>query len=87
MLNLIDATVRGAQAAGRPVGWVGVCGGLAGDPLGARILTGLGVDELSMSAQDIAPVKAALRGESRAAMQELARRALRARTAEEVRSL
>ncbi len=89
VLNLIDATVRGAQAAGRSVGggWVGVCGGLAGDPLGARILTGLGVDELSMSAQDIAPVKAALRGESRAAMQELARRALRARTAEDVRSL
>ena len=89
VLNLIDATVRGAQAAGRSVGggWVGVCGGLAGDPLGARILTGLGVDELSMSAQDIAPVKAALRGESRAAMQELARRALRAGTAEEVRAL
>lgn len=40
-----------------------------------------------MSAQDIAPVKAALRGESRTAMQELARRALRARTAEEVRAL
>ncbi|KAB2927505.1 MAG: phosphoenolpyruvate--protein phosphotransferase [Candidatus Contendobacter sp.] len=89
VLNLIDATVRGAQAAARSVGggWVGVCGGLAGDPLGARILTGLGVDELSMSAQDIAPVKAALRGESRTAMQELARRALRARTAEEVRAL
>ncbi|MFO1420623.1 MAG: phosphoenolpyruvate--protein phosphotransferase [Candidatus Competibacteraceae bacterium] len=89
VLNLIDATVRGAQATARSVGggWVGVCGGLAGDPLGARILTGLGVDELSMSAQDIAPVKAALRGESRASMQELARRALRARTAEEVRAL
>ncbi len=89
VLNLIDATVRGAQEAGRVTGggWVGVCGGLAGDPLGARILTGLGVDELSMSAQDIAPVKAALRGESRASMQELARRALRARTAEEVRAL
>lgn len=89
VLNLIDATVRGAQAAARSAGggWVGVCGGLAGDPLGARILTGLGVDELSMSAQDIAPVKAALRGESRASMQALARRALRARTAEEVRAL
>ena len=89
VLNLIDATVRGAQTAGRSTGrgWVGVCGGLAGDPLGARILTGLGVDELSMSAQDIAPVKAALRGESRAAMQDLARRALRACTAEEVRAL
>ncbi len=89
VLNLIDTTVRGAQTASRSTGggWVGVCGGLAGDPLGARILTGLGVDELSMSAQDIAPVKAALRGESRATMQDLARRALRARTAEEVRSL
>ncbi|MBL8247869.1 MAG: phosphoenolpyruvate--protein phosphotransferase [Candidatus Competibacter sp.] len=89
VLNLIDTTVRGAQTASRSTGggWVGVCGGLAGDPLGARILTGLGVDELSMSAQDIAPVKAALRGESRAAMQELARRALRARTADEVRAL
>lgn len=89
VLNLIDATVRGAQTGGRATGggWVGVCGGLAGDPLGARILTGLGVDELSMSAQDVAPVKAALRGESRSAMQELARRALQARTAEEVRAL
>ena len=89
VLNLIDATVRGAQTGGRATGggWVGVCGGLAGDPLGARILTGLGVDELSMSAQDVAPVKAALRGESRSSMQELARRALQARTAEEVRAL
>lgn len=84
VLNLIDATVRGAQTGN---GWVGVCGGLAGDPLGARILTGLGVDELSMSAQDIAPVKAALRNESRPALQALARRALQARTAEEVRAL
>ncbi|MGB5063470.1 MAG: putative PEP-binding protein, partial [Candidatus Competibacter sp.] len=91
VLALIDATVRGAQAASRSVPeagvWVGVCGGLAGDPLGARILTGLGVDELSMSAQDIAPVKAALRGESRTAMEDLAQRALLAHTADEVRAL
>ena len=91
VLALIDATVRGAQAASRSAPeagvWVGVCGGLAGDPLGARILTGLGVDELSMSAQDIAPVKAALRGESRTAMEDLAQRALRAHTADEVRTL
>ena len=91
VLALIDATVRGAQAASHSVPeagvWVGVCGGLAGDPLGARILTGLGVDELSMSAQDIAPVKAALRGESLRAMEELAQRALHAHTADEVRAL
>ncbi|MCP5134682.1 MAG: phosphoenolpyruvate--protein phosphotransferase [Gammaproteobacteria bacterium] len=89
VLNLIDTTVRSAQTASRSggSGWAGVCGGLAGDPLGARILTGLGVDELSMSAQDIAPVKAALRSESWTAMQKLAQRALRAHTADEVRAL
>jgi len=74
--------------ASKPHGtWVGVCGGLAGDPLGAKILTGIGVDELSMSAQDISGVKAALRNETLFAMKELARRALAARNADEVRAL
>ena len=40
-----------------------------------------------MSAQDIAPVKAVLRGESRTAMEDLAQRALSAHTADEVRAL
>ncbi|GAA5177581.1 phosphoenolpyruvate--protein phosphotransferase [Niveibacterium umoris] len=84
VLELIGNTVRAARAHQT---WVGVCGGLAGDPLGARILTGLGVDELSMSAQDIAAVKAALRAENYTAMQALAKRALACTTAEEVRAL
>lgn len=84
VLRLIDTTVRAAKAAGK---WVGVCGGLAGDTLGARILTGLGVDELSMSAQDIAPVKATLRAETFTALKALAQRALQAATAAEVRAL
>ena len=84
VLDLIARTVRAAKRHGT---WVGVCGGLAGDPLGARILTGLGVDELSMSAQDIAAIKAALRADSFGAMQELARRALAAGSAQEVRAL
>src|SRR5919202_171640 len=46
VLRLIDLTVRGAEAAGK---WVGVCGGIAGDPRGAIIHTALGVAELSMS--------------------------------------
>lgn len=75
VLDLIARTVAAAKKHGT---WVGVCGGLAGDPLGARILTGLGVDELSMSAQDVAAVKATLRGDSYAAMQLLAQRALAA---------
>ena len=84
VLDLIARTVAAAKKHGT---WVGVCGGLAGDPLGARILTGLGVDELSMSAQDVAAVKATLRGDSYAAMQLLAQRALAAGSADEVRAL
>lgn len=84
VLDLIARTVAAAKKHGT---WVGVCGGLAGDPLGARILTGLGVDELSMSAQDVAAVKATLRGDSFSAMQLLAQRALAAGSADEVRSL
>jgi len=84
VLDLIARTVVAAKKHGT---WVGVCGGLAGDPLGARILTGLGVDELSMSAQDIAAVKATLRSESFSAMQALAQRALATGSADEVRAL
>jgi phosphocarrier protein FPr len=84
VLELIARTIAAARRHGT---WVGVCGGLAGDPLGARILTGLGVNELSMSAQDVAAVKAALRAEPLAAMQALARQALAAATADEVHAL
>lgn len=84
VLDLIARTVAAAKKHGT---WVGVCGGLAGDPLGARILTGLGVDELSMSAQDVAAVKTTLRGETYSAMQLLAQRALAAGSADEVRAL
>ena len=38
-------TVRAAEGEGK---WVGVCGGIAGDPRGALILAGLGVHELSL---------------------------------------
>ena len=58
ILRMIDMTVRAAKGAGK---WVGVCGGVAGDPIGAAILTGLGVTELSMSLPSIAAVKASLR--------------------------
>lgn len=84
VLDLIARTVAAAKKHGT---WIGVCGGLAGDPLGARILTGLGVDELSMSAQDVAAVKAALRSDAFSAMQQLAQRALAAASADEVRAL
>lgn len=84
VLRLIERTVAGARQHGR---WVGVCGGLAGEPLGAALLVGLGVDELSMSTSDISTVKALLRRHSLAELQDLARRALDVDTADEVRAL
>ncbi len=84
VLRMIEKTVQAATQAGK---WVGVCGGLAGDPKGAAILTGLGVAELSVSVPSIATIKAQLRSRSLAELRQLAERALQCRTAAEVRSL
>jgi phosphocarrier protein FPr len=84
VLRLVDQTVRAAKTAGK---WVGVCGGIAGDPRGAVILAGLGVKELSMSIPSVAAVKARLRSISHASAETFARQALGVRTAAEVRTL
>jgi phosphocarrier protein FPr len=84
VLRMIDLTVRGAKAAGK---WVGACGGIAGDPRGVVILTGLGVSELSVSIPSIAAVKAQIRGMTMDKTRKIAERALRCRDAAEVRAL
>lgn len=84
VLRLIQLTVQGAARHGR---WVGVCGGLAGDPFGALLLTGLGVHELSMSPRDIPAVKARLREAHVRQLTELAGQALACASAEDVRAL
>ena len=84
VLRMIYQTVQAASAAGK---WVGVCGGIAGDPKGAAILAGLGVTELSISIPSVAAVKAKLRKLSLSQTQNLAKRALKCRNAQEVRAL
>jgi phosphocarrier protein FPr len=84
VLRLIAMTVKGAAAHGR---WVGVCGGIAGDPFGATLLSGLGVSELSMTPRDIAAVKARLRGGRQDAFAALAAKALTMESAAAVRAL
>lgn len=84
VLRMIDQTVR--ATAGKDT-WVGVCGGVAGDPLGAVILIGLGVTELSVSIPSIAAIKARVRTVSMKDAQLLARRALASESAEAVRAL
>ena len=84
VLRMIDKTAQAAKAAGK---WVGVCGGIAGDPRGAVILAGLGVTEFSVSIPSIAAIKARLRHISLSDAQAVAQKALSCRTAAEVRSL
>jgi phosphocarrier protein FPr len=82
VLRTIAAVVAGADAAGISVA---VCGELAGDPAGALVLVGLGVDELSAEASSLDGVRAALAGVSGAELGELAAAALAATDAEMVR--
>jgi phosphocarrier protein FPr len=84
VLRMIDLTVRGADKHGK---WVGVCGGMAGDPQAVPILVGLGVKELSVSIPVIPSVKAQVRTLSFAHCQELAQQALNLDSAPQVRDL
>jgi len=84
VLRLIAQTVAGAATHKR---WVGVCGGIAGDAFGAAILAGIGVNELSATPRDIPAVKARLRKSSMADLQALAKQALAAASAADVRAL
>lgn len=84
VLRLIALAAEGAREHGR---WLGVCGGMASDPLAAPILIGLGVTELSAAPAAIPGLKAAVRRLDLATCQALARRAIAAATAAEVRAI
>ena len=65
---------------------VAVCGEMAGDPAGALLLVGLGVDELSMEPRAFGAVKRAVGARTRAELVELASVAVRLSSAAEVRA-
>jgi phosphoenolpyruvate-protein phosphotransferase len=78
----VAGAVATVAAAGIPVA---ACGELAGDPAGALVLVGLGVDELSMESGSMDGVRAALSRVTAAKLRDLADRALAASDAETVR--
>ncbi|WP_294331637.1 phosphoenolpyruvate--protein phosphotransferase [uncultured Sphingomonas sp.] len=84
VLRLIGDTCRGARAHGR---WVGVCGGLASDPLAVPILIGLGVTELSATVAMVPEVKALLSTLTLECVRAHAAQALVCATAADVRRL
>lgn len=82
--QLIARTIRAAHQKNR---WVGLCGEMAGDPLAAPLLLGLGLDEFSMAPKSIPAIKERLRRLDSARCQEAAEKALRAASTEEVEAL
>lgn len=84
VLDAIGMAVGGARRHGIPIS---VCGELAGDPLGALLLLGLGVDALSMTPGSIARVKRVIRTFPVGRARDLWRDALQEDSADRVREL
>ena len=82
--KLIETTVEGARESGIPVA---MCGELAGDPLAAVLLAGLGLDELSMSVHGIPAVKSMVRSIDTLSAREALAEVLTMENADEVHSL
>jgi phosphotransferase system enzyme I (PtsI) len=81
ILRLIKATVDAAHANGI---WAGVCGEIAGDPVLAPLLIGLGVDELSAAPPVIDEVKYIIRRIKLSEAQALAEFALQCESPTEI---
>lgn len=67
--------------------WVGICGEMAGNPIAAPLLVGLGMDELSVVPSVLPEIKKIIRSVSYADLQELARTALAMKSGEDVENL
>lgn len=84
VLRMIQQIIAAAGSHGRHVA---VCGEAASDPAAARILVGLGVDELSLSPVKIPAVKAAMRAATKSDLEALGVRAINGSSAPEVRAI
>ncbi|MFB9330861.1 phosphoenolpyruvate--protein phosphotransferase [Paenibacillus aurantiacus] len=83
VLQLIRRVIEASEAHGK---WTGMCGSMAGDPLAAPLLVGLGLHEWSMSASAMNRVKRVITQVSRDACRALADQVLDLGTASEVRA-
>lgn len=81
VLRLIKETIKSGHKNGI---WVGLCGELAGEPLGIILLIGLGIDELSMAPQFIPYAKELISFLDTDFCKELAERVINFSTVSEV---
>jgi phosphotransferase system enzyme I (PtsI) len=67
--------------------WIGLCGEMAGDPLAAVLLVGLGLDELSTSVYRVPEIKTVIRSVTYSDARDMVEECLRLPTASEARRL
>jgi len=84
VLRAVQHAVLRLERLGKPVS---LCGELAGDPAGALLLLGMGLEALSMAAACVPAVRWVVRSFSRARAGRILERALRLRDAGSVRTL
>ena len=84
LMRLIGDVAKAASVTKIPVT---VCGEMAGEPMMAPVLIGLGIRELSMSAVSVPEVKAMIRGTTLADAEALIQRLKKLPTAAEVRAM
>jgi len=82
ILHLIKMVIDAAHQEGK---WVGMCGEMASDLTAIPLLLGLGLDEFSMNAPSILPVRNVMKTLNKSKMEQLANTALTLSTAEEVK--
>lgn len=82
VIRLIKTVIDASRANGK---WTGMCGSMAGDPLAAPLLLGLGLHEWSMSPASIHKVKEAIGSMNHARCRQLADEIVDMDTPEEVR--
>ncbi len=81
VLSLIKTSIQAARTQNIKVS---VCGEMAADPLGAVLLVGLGVDELSVSFQYVGLLKKVIRSIDFETARNIARKALRMKSEQEI---
>lgn len=81
VLRLIKNVIDASHRAGK---FTGMCGELAGDPAATLLLLGLGLDEFSMSASSLLPVKEIILNTSMEQAKKIAEHALTLKTSAEI---
>lgn len=84
VLRTVKRVIDAAHAEGK---WVGMCGEMAGNPLAAPLLMGMGLDEFSMNSNRILQIRALIKKLNPRQLQPLVHRALNAQGAPEVAKL